>query len=85
MKNVPVQIEAIEESLKQGNGSDLRAYSHKTKGSCLAFGAPAMAKTSEQIQRLSEEGNLAEIAPLVVTLKQQYEEVVEVLKRTTAS
>ena len=85
LKNVPGQIEAIEQASKQGVVSDVRAFSHKTKGSCLAFGAPAMAQTSERIQRLSEEGNLAAIEPLVVALRQQYEEVVELLKRTTAS
>jgi HPt (histidine-containing phosphotransfer) domain-containing protein len=84
LKNVPAQIEAIEQSLKQNVAADVRAHSHKTKGSCLAFGAPAMAKTCEQIQHLSEQGKLSEIEPLVATLKQQFEQVVEELRRSAS-
>ena len=80
-KNVPGQIEAIELSVSLGVATDVRAHAHKTKGSCLAFGAPMMAKTSEKLQHLAESNSLAEAPELVELLKQQFEQVLDELKK----
>jgi signal transduction histidine kinase/CheY-like chemotaxis protein/HPt (histidine-containing phosphotransfer) domain-containing protein len=85
VKNIEIQIDAIEESLSLGVAADVRAHSHKTKGSCLAFGAPMMASTSEKLQRLAESESLAHAPELIALLRQQYEQVlVEIRKLETA-
>jgi HPt (histidine-containing phosphotransfer) domain-containing protein len=81
VKNVPIQIDAIERSLSLGVAADVRTHAHKTKGSCLAFGAPSMASTSERLQRLAETDGLAQAAEFVELLRQQYGQVLDELRK----
>jgi signal transduction histidine kinase/CheY-like chemotaxis protein len=80
MKHVPLQINDIDRAASEQNAADLRSHAHKTKGSCLAFGAPRMARTSERLQRLAEESNLREAPELIALLRKQYEEVLSELR-----
>jgi DNA-binding response OmpR family regulator len=83
-RNIPIQIDEIQRSISQANLVDLRAHAHKTKGSCLAFGASAMAATSERLQKLAESRELGNGPELVELLKEQYGQVLSELKRTGA-
>jgi signal transduction histidine kinase/CheY-like chemotaxis protein/HPt (histidine-containing phosphotransfer) domain-containing protein len=83
-RNIPMQIDDIQRSIGLANLVDLRAHAHKTKGSCLAFGASAMAATSERIQKLAETREMRRGAELVESLKEQYGQVLSELKRTGA-
>jgi CheY-like chemotaxis protein len=84
-RNVPIQIDDIERSLSTGNAADVRAHAHKTKGSCLAFGASGMAKISERLQILAETSHLDDAPRLVKLLRQQYEQVMNELRKDRAS
>lgn len=79
MKHVPEQINDIDRAAREHNAVDLRAHAHKTKGSCLAFGAPGMASTSERLQRLAEGGDLKQAPELIALLREQYARVVSEL------
>ncbi len=85
LKNVPRQLDAIEAAASQGQAAELRAHSHKTKGSCLALGATSMAKTAEKLQSLAETGNLGGSIDLVTVIRNQYGRVAAELGRERAS
>jgi len=82
LKHVPIQINDMERAVREQNPLELRARAHKTKGSCLAFGAPLMADTSQRLQKLAELGNLEEAPELVVLLRQQFEDVLSALRNS---
>jgi len=83
-RNLPIQMGEIQRSLSPANAADLRAHAHKTKGSCLAFGASAMAATSERLQKLAELNDMGPALELMELLKEQYGQVLAELKRTGA-
>jgi CheY-like chemotaxis protein len=84
LKNVPSQLDAIEAAAEQGQAAELRAYAHKTKGSCLALGAASMAKTAEKLQMLAEAGSLDGSLDLVAVMRDQYGKVAVELGRERA-
>ena len=84
LKNVPGQLDAIEAAASGGFAADLRSHAHKTKGSCLALGATAMAKTAENLQKLAESGQVAGSEDLVAMIREQYGKVAAELDRERA-
>jgi signal transduction histidine kinase/DNA-binding response OmpR family regulator len=75
LKNVPGQLDAIDETISRGNPTELRAHAHKTKGSCLALGATLMAQSAEKLQKLAETGSLAGASELAKLTREQFQEV----------
>jgi CheY-like chemotaxis protein len=80
LEHVPIQLDDIERSISAQNAADLRAHAHKTKGSCLAFGAPAMARTSGRLQKIAETKSMEGASEQMALLREQYEQVLKALK-----
>jgi signal transduction histidine kinase/CheY-like chemotaxis protein len=81
LKNLPSQLDAIDSAVEGSSGPNLRAHAHKTKGSCLALGASAMAHTAERLQRIAETGELTEAHALALRMRELFAKTVRELHR----
>lgn len=74
-EHVPVQIEAIEAAVRQGQKQQLAQLAHKLKGSCGSIGALRMAGVCLALQLCGEHTPLDELAEHVSQLKLEYRQV----------
>ncbi len=68
---VPVELEKIQQAIQSQQYEKLKLLSHKLKGSCLAFGASAMAATCLSLEQ--EKGSIDEV---FCQLRQDYQKIV---------
>jgi CheY-like chemotaxis protein/HPt (histidine-containing phosphotransfer) domain-containing protein len=59
LRLVPKQLDDLSAASRQGEPAQLRAVSHKLKGSAASLGARAMARVCENIQHAAESGDVS--------------------------
>ena len=84
LERLPVQLSQLGQAVEAGDAAQVRAHSHKIKGSSLALAAQRMSETAADMQHQAEEGNLAPLPLGLLRLKQQYGVVAELLKAELA-
>jgi two-component system sensor histidine kinase/response regulator len=72
LRSAPEQVEAIERSISEGEGADLRSLAHKLKGGCMALGLTRLVALCAQLE--SNPPDRAELAP---ELRREFERVCE--------
>jgi signal transduction histidine kinase/CheY-like chemotaxis protein len=84
LERMPEQLGALERAIEAGDAAQIRAHSHKIKGSALALVAQRMSETAAEMQHQAEEGNLSPLPLELRRLLQQYAVVADMLKRELA-
>lgn len=78
-KHLPKYLTALEQSIETEDAKEIEARAHKIKGSCLAFGAPAMAKLSMKIETLGRNGDLEPVPRAFAHLQREFQKVRELM------
>jgi signal transduction histidine kinase/CheY-like chemotaxis protein len=80
LERLPEQLEALGRAIEAGDVAQIRAHSHKIKGSALAVVAQRMSETAAEMQHQAEQGNLSPLPLELRRLLQQYAVVADMLK-----
>ena len=80
LERLPEQLAALARAVEAGDIAQIRALSHKTKGSALALAAQRMSETAAEMQHQAETGNLTRMPLELRRLQQQYAVVAELLE-----
>jgi HPt (histidine-containing phosphotransfer) domain-containing protein len=80
LERMPEQLDALERAVEAGDAAQIRAHSHKIKGSALAVVAQRMSETAAEMQHQAEQGNLSPLPLELRRLLQQYAVVADLLK-----
>jgi signal transduction histidine kinase/CheY-like chemotaxis protein len=84
LERLPEQLAALGRAVDAQDSTELRALSHKLKGSALALGAYRMSETAAGLQRQAELGNLALLPRELRRLRHQYGVLVDLLEAELA-
>jgi signal transduction histidine kinase/DNA-binding response OmpR family regulator/HPt (histidine-containing phosphotransfer) domain-containing protein len=89
---VPKQLDDLDTAARARDVLEVRALSHKLKGSAAGLGARAMAKACEAIQRAADQGDVSQAEAGVVTVRalfvasaRELEHALDVAKRRSIS
>ena len=69
------RLEVLQEAVRNGNCTLIRAEAHALKGSSAQLGVAAMAGLCHQMEQLGSTGNAAEAAGLLAQIQQHFAEV----------
>ncbi|HTV21170.1 MAG TPA: ATP-binding protein [Polyangiaceae bacterium] len=84
LERMPQQLAELGRAVEAGDTQQIRALSHKIKGSSLALAAPRMSETAAEMQHQAEAGNLSPLPLGLRRLQQQYGVVADSLEAELA-
>jgi len=74
-QHIPKYLDALEQAIANRDAKSVEYQAHKTKGSCLAFGAPRMVKQCQRIEMAGREGELESTPEHFGLLRQEFDKV----------
>jgi len=80
LENSPRLIGKIEQGLNAQNSEDIFHNAHQLKGGSGSIGAMKLADIATNIEQIARAGSIDGIEPLLIQLKQEFEQVAEALK-----
>ncbi|MDQ3965352.1 MAG: response regulator [Actinomycetota bacterium] len=83
--DVPQQLTALREAVRNGDAHSMRRAAHMLKGSCGTMGARRMAKICEQLEDVGASGDLARAPELLKRLEAEFDHVREALRAEIGS
>lgn len=72
LEDTPLRIAELEQSLAAGETPKFTRAAHSVKGSSANVGANAVRAIAEQLEHQSAKQGLADVAPLIATLKTEF-------------
>jgi signal transduction histidine kinase/DNA-binding response OmpR family regulator/HPt (histidine-containing phosphotransfer) domain-containing protein len=72
LASTPGRLTSIRQAEESGEAKALESHAHSLRGSCGALGARRMAALCQEVETLAEAGRVAETAPLIARLVQEY-------------
>ncbi len=85
IEDTPVRLAELDESLARGDVGKFSRAAHSIKGSSANLGAMALRMVAEKLEHQSRDHGLANLAPVVATLKMEFERAKRALVALTSS
>ena len=80
LNNSPLLIGKIEQALQAQNSVDIFHNAHQLKGGSGSIGATKLANIATSMEQIARNDSIDGIEPLLVQLKQEFEQVEQALK-----
>ena len=80
LDNSPLLIGKIEQGLNAQNSTEIFHNAHQLKGGSGSIGATKLADIATSMEQIARKGSIEGVEPLLVQLKQEFEQVAEALK-----
>ncbi|HET9396376.1 MAG TPA: Hpt domain-containing protein, partial [Nitrospiraceae bacterium] len=83
--SAPGIVDGLRQALERSDPKECRRYAHILKTNAKTVGAEALARRLEQLEHLSEQGRLDEVRSGAVPALDQYEQLVEAMRKWAAA
>jgi HPt (histidine-containing phosphotransfer) domain-containing protein len=81
LQDTPVRIQTMQSAIARSDAPALKESAHSLKGSASNLGARRLARFCAQLERLSQEGKLAEASEMFGKVTEEYGRVCFVLEQ----